>query len=213
MPRFDVTLVGQAGHVPADVRRPGFMLGSSDFPGAAPDSRSPHGSSGSPVLYSAGSPPSPTCHGSAPASPTAGPSTAGERRRPVRYGCAHERSRPAAVLDRPRMGQPRRHVVASGSPTTPRTPSATSCSSRSRRSAPTSRPATRSARSRAPSRCPTSTPRCRDRSSRSTTPSSTHPQLLNEDPYGDGWICTIDVRPTRVDGLLDAAAYRALIEG
>jgi len=40
------------------------------------------------------------------------------------------------------------------------------------------------------------------------------PQVLNEDPYGDGWICTIRVSdPAELDGLLDAAAYRALIEG
>jgi glycine cleavage system H protein len=40
------------------------------------------------------------------------------------------------------------------------------------------------------------------------------PQVLNEDPYGDGWICTIRPDdPAELDGLLDAAAYRALIEG
>lgn len=40
------------------------------------------------------------------------------------------------------------------------------------------------------------------------------PGLLNEDPYGDGWICEIRVDdPAAVDGLLDAAAYTALIEG
>lgn len=39
------------------------------------------------------------------------------------------------------------------------------------------------------------------------------PERLNADPYGDGWICTIEVAdPTSVDGLLDAAAYRRLIE-
>ncbi len=38
------------------------------------------------------------------------------------------------------------------------------------------------------------------------------PQRLNEDPYGDGWICVIE--PTDAgafDALLDAAAYQALI--
>jgi glycine cleavage system H protein len=38
------------------------------------------------------------------------------------------------------------------------------------------------------------------------------PQLLNDDPYGDGWVCTI--RPSDlsdVDGLLDADAYRSLV--
>jgi glycine cleavage system H protein len=40
------------------------------------------------------------------------------------------------------------------------------------------------------------------------------PQALNDDPYGDGWICTIRLAdPAELDGLLDAAAYRALIEG
>ena len=40
------------------------------------------------------------------------------------------------------------------------------------------------------------------------------PQALNEDPYGDGWICTIRMSdPSEYDKLLDAAAYEALIEG
>jgi len=40
------------------------------------------------------------------------------------------------------------------------------------------------------------------------------PQALNEDPYGDGWICTIRMSdPAEYDALLDAAAYGALIEG
>ncbi len=40
------------------------------------------------------------------------------------------------------------------------------------------------------------------------------PQVLNEDPYGDGWICTIRMSDTtEYDALLDAAAYGALIEG
>jgi glycine cleavage system H protein len=39
------------------------------------------------------------------------------------------------------------------------------------------------------------------------------PQRLNEDPYGEGWICVLDVAdPSEIDGLLDAAAYRALVE-
>lgn len=37
------------------------------------------------------------------------------------------------------------------------------------------------------------------------------PQLLNEDPYGGGWICLIEpADPAAVDSLLDAAAYSAL---
>jgi glycine cleavage system H protein len=40
------------------------------------------------------------------------------------------------------------------------------------------------------------------------------PQTLNEDPYGEGWICTIRMSdPSEYDQLLDAAAYRSLIEG
>jgi glycine cleavage system H protein len=39
------------------------------------------------------------------------------------------------------------------------------------------------------------------------------PELLNQDPYGAGWIFTIDVSDaSAIDGLLDAAAYRALVE-
>jgi len=40
------------------------------------------------------------------------------------------------------------------------------------------------------------------------------PETLNSDPYGDGWICEIELSdPGQLDGLLDAAAYRALIDG
>jgi glycine cleavage system H protein len=42
----------------------------------------------------------------------------------------------------------------------------------------------------------------------------TTPEQLNSDPYGDGWICVIQVSDAAaVDGLLDADAYRKLIEG
>lgn len=38
------------------------------------------------------------------------------------------------------------------------------------------------------------------------------PQKLNEDPYGEGWICVIEpTDPSDVDRLLDAAAYTTLI--
>ena len=38
------------------------------------------------------------------------------------------------------------------------------------------------------------------------------PQRLNEDPYGEGWICTIEPSdPAAVEALLDAAGYQALI--
>ena len=40
------------------------------------------------------------------------------------------------------------------------------------------------------------------------------PELLNSDPYGDGWICELRPSdPSNVDNLLDAAAYRALVDG
>jgi glycine cleavage system H protein len=40
------------------------------------------------------------------------------------------------------------------------------------------------------------------------------PQKMNEDPYGDGWLCVIEMSdPAEADQLLDAGAYRALIEG
>jgi glycine cleavage system H protein len=40
------------------------------------------------------------------------------------------------------------------------------------------------------------------------------PERLNEDPYGEGWICVIALTDeAQVDSLLDAAAYRALVEG
>lgn len=40
------------------------------------------------------------------------------------------------------------------------------------------------------------------------------PERLNDDPYGDGWICTIRVDDsTQIDSLLDAEGYRALVDG
>jgi glycine cleavage system H protein len=40
------------------------------------------------------------------------------------------------------------------------------------------------------------------------------PDALNRDPYGDGWICEIEMSdPGELDALMDAAAYRALVEG
>jgi glycine cleavage system H protein len=40
------------------------------------------------------------------------------------------------------------------------------------------------------------------------------PERLNEDPYGEGWIFVLTVDDAeQVTGLLDAAAYRALVEG
>ena len=40
------------------------------------------------------------------------------------------------------------------------------------------------------------------------------PELVNQDPYGEGWICVIAPDdPAQIDALLDAAEYRELIGG
>lgn len=40
------------------------------------------------------------------------------------------------------------------------------------------------------------------------------PELVNEQPYGDGWLVAIDVEdPAAIEDLLDADAYRSLVEG
>jgi glycine cleavage system H protein len=40
------------------------------------------------------------------------------------------------------------------------------------------------------------------------------PERLNEDPYGEGWICVIELTdPSQLDKLLTAADYRELVEG
>jgi glycine cleavage system H protein len=38
------------------------------------------------------------------------------------------------------------------------------------------------------------------------------PELVNADPYGEGWIVEIEADPADLDGLMDAAAYRTLVE-
>ena len=41
-----------------------------------------------------------------------------------------------------------------------------------------------------------------------------NPERLNEDPYGEGWICVIEMSdPSEVDALLTADGYRSLVEG
>ena len=38
------------------------------------------------------------------------------------------------------------------------------------------------------------------------------PELVNSDPYGKGWICEVTpTDPPQLEGLLDAAAYEALL--
>lgn len=40
------------------------------------------------------------------------------------------------------------------------------------------------------------------------------PELVNEQPYGDGWLVLVDpTSPTAFDGLMDAEAYQAFVEG
>lgn len=41
---------------------------------------------------------------------------------------------------------------------------------------------------------------------------SDNPGLINEDPYGDGWLIELDVADGALDALMDAAAYRELTE-
>ncbi len=39
------------------------------------------------------------------------------------------------------------------------------------------------------------------------------PQCVNEDPYGEGWICLIEPQDAEeMTGLLDSGAYRALVD-
>ncbi len=41
-----------------------------------------------------------------------------------------------------------------------------------------------------------------------------NPEQLNDDPYGAGWICVIEVTDaSQLEGLLDVDGYRRLIEG
>jgi glycine cleavage system H protein len=40
------------------------------------------------------------------------------------------------------------------------------------------------------------------------------PELVNEQPYGDGWLVIVETTDAaRVDAMMDAAAYQALVEG
>jgi glycine cleavage system H protein len=40
------------------------------------------------------------------------------------------------------------------------------------------------------------------------------PNRLNEDPYGEGWICIIEADDaSQLDALLDADGYRSLVDG
>jgi glycine cleavage system H protein len=38
-------------------------------------------------------------------------------------------------------------------------------------------------------------------------------ELVNEQPYGDGWLVVVEMsEPAELEGLMDAAAYRAFVE-
>jgi glycine cleavage system H protein len=40
------------------------------------------------------------------------------------------------------------------------------------------------------------------------------PQMINEDPYGKGWIFAVEMSDAgEIDGLMDAAAYQTFLEG
>lgn len=40
----------------------------------------------------------------------------------------------------------------------------------------------------------------------------TQPELVNQDPYGDGWMVKMSLsNPAQIEGLMDATAYKALI--
>jgi glycine cleavage system H protein len=43
---------------------------------------------------------------------------------------------------------------------------------------------------------------------------SGEPEKINDDPYGDGWLVRVKLSdPSELDGLMDAAAYEATLEG
>jgi glycine cleavage system H protein len=42
---------------------------------------------------------------------------------------------------------------------------------------------------------------------------SESPELVNREPYGDGWMVVVEMRePSELDGLMDAGAYRRMVE-
>ena len=40
-----------------------------------------------------------------------------------------------------------------------------------------------------------------------------NPELINEDPYGKGWLVVIEAEGAGLEGLMDAAGYLAVVEG
>ena len=42
---------------------------------------------------------------------------------------------------------------------------------------------------------------------------SANPEKINQDPYGDGWMVKVKLSdPSEVDALMDAVAYKKLLE-
>jgi glycine cleavage system H protein len=40
-----------------------------------------------------------------------------------------------------------------------------------------------------------------------------NPELINQDPYGEGWVIVVEMsEPSELDGLMNADAYRRLVE-
>jgi glycine cleavage system H protein len=40
-----------------------------------------------------------------------------------------------------------------------------------------------------------------------------HPELVNEQPYGDGWLLVVEpADPAALEGLMDAEAYQAFLQ-
>lgn len=45
------------------------------------------------------------------------------------------------------------------------------------------------------------------------TAAAENPELINKDPYGEGWLVKVRLSdPSEAEGLLDAAAYEAMLE-
>ncbi len=128
----------------------------------------------------------------------------------------HERPRGPALLDRPRVGPGRgRPGAASASPTTPRTRWATWSSSRCPRSgaeveATAKVSEVESTKSVSDIYAPVAGTIVEVNADLADSP-----ERLNDDPYGEGWICVIEPSPipSAVDALLDAAAYRRVDRG
>ena len=117
----------------------------------------------------------------------------------------HEGARVGAARRRPRPG--RHHGLRAGR--TRRRRLRRSPRGRASRSRPTS-PSARSSRR---SRSPTSTARSRGTIVERNPLIDERPELVNEQPYGDGWLVVIEpVDAGAVDALLDAQAYRGFLD-